>query len=162
MVVSIGCIAALIIKNTQLYTETMEVKSKLENELKVRSEFTRALVHELKTPLIPIVASSDVLVEAITEQPLQAIAENINKGALNLSKRIDELLDIARSELNVLKIAPYPVDPILVVKEVAGEMSAMAESNGQTLRLKLSASLPVITADKARIKLVSDSIMEIR
>lgn len=141
------------------YKKESALRKELEAEMKRRAEFTRALVHELKTPLTPIVASSDVLVEAITEQTLHAMAENINKGALNLSKRIDELLDIARSELNVLKITPQPLEPILVVEEVVSEMGVMAKSNGQTLKLKLPTSLPLITADRSRIKQVIENIL---
>jgi signal transduction histidine kinase len=72
--------------------------------------YTRALVHELKTPLTPLLASSDFLCSELEDRIPLRFARNINEGALNLSKRIDELLDLAKSETGMIDIKPNQVD----------------------------------------------------
>jgi len=48
-------------------------------------------------------SSSDLLVSGLTEEPWLSVAQNIQRGAINLNKRIGELLDLARGEIGMLK-----------------------------------------------------------
>ncbi|MEE8471790.1 MAG: histidine kinase dimerization/phospho-acceptor domain-containing protein, partial [Dehalococcoidia bacterium] len=94
----------------QLYERERGLRQELEAEIKRRAEFTRALVHELKTPLTPVLASSDILLGELHEEPFLSLARNINQGASNLNNRIDELLDLSRGEIGMLRLNPRPVD----------------------------------------------------
>jgi len=136
------------------YAQETKLRQELQTEIQRRIEFTRALVHELKTPLTPVLAASDVLVAKLQEEPLLSFARNINRGASNLNRRIDELLDLARSEIGVLQIKPKPVEPLHLLHEVAGEMAPVASSYGQSLTLDLPPSLSPIRADKDRLRQV--------
>ena len=150
-----GMIGALQRSEEELrkaYEQERRLRQELEAEMRRRVEFTRALVHELKTPLTPVLAASDVLVAKLQEEPLLSFARNINRGASNLNKRIDELLDLARSEMGVLQIKPKPVEPLQLLHEVAGEMAPVASSYGQSLTLDLPPSLAPIRADRERLR----------
>jgi len=46
---------------TRLYEHEKDLRQELEEEIYKRTEFSRALVHELKTPITPVLASSDLL-----------------------------------------------------------------------------------------------------
>jgi len=94
----------------ELYEEEKKVRQELEAEVQRRTLFTRALVHELKTPLTPVLASSELLAAELDEEPWLSIAGNIHRGALNLNKRIDELLDLAKVEIGMLQLNPKEVD----------------------------------------------------
>jgi PAS domain S-box-containing protein len=65
----------------KMYQREKNLREALQAEISSRTEFTRALVHELKTPLTPIMASSELLVEELTEEPLQGLARNVFHGA---------------------------------------------------------------------------------
>jgi ligand-binding sensor domain-containing protein len=69
-------------------------EDKLQEEMENRLKYTRALVHELKTPLIPLIAASDYLLSNIEKEPLYSFVKCINTGALNLSSKIDILFDL--------------------------------------------------------------------
>ena len=50
-------------KLQELYTAEKKLREDLEAEINKRVEFTRALVHELKTPITPVLASSELMLE---------------------------------------------------------------------------------------------------
>lgn len=136
-----------------LYKLETELRQELETEMKQRIDFTRSLVHELKTPLTPIVASSELLSDELKEEPLVSLARNVYSGAVNLNRRIDELLDLARGEIGMLKLNPQPVDTTKLFQEVFNSITPLASGNKQTLTPDFT-SLPVIMADEDRLRQV--------
>jgi len=111
-------------KLEEAYEKERRLRQELEIEVQRRVEFTRALVHELKTPLTPIMSSSDLLVSGLTEEPWLSVAQNIQRGAINLNRRIGELLDLARGEIGMLRLNPKRVDVLKLLQHVGSEMSA--------------------------------------
>jgi signal transduction histidine kinase len=122
-------------------------------------EFTRALVHELKTPLTPIMSSSDLLVSGLTEEPWLSVAQNIQRGAINLNKRIGELLDLARGEIGMLRLNSKRVDMLKLLQNVGSEMSVVASSNGQILKVELPSSLALPWADEDRLRQITQNLL---
>ncbi|MBN1189551.1 MAG: PAS domain S-box protein [Dehalococcoidales bacterium] len=147
----------------ELFRREKNLTEALQAEIASRTEFTRALVHELKTPLTPIMVSSELLSEELTEEPLMSLAKNVFRGAQNMNRRVDELLDLARGEVGMLKLRLNPVDPEKLLWEVVKYMEPAVKSSGQTLAVTIAENLPVITADDDRIRqilfnLISNSI----
>jgi signal transduction histidine kinase len=146
-------------KLEEAYEKERRLRQELQIEVQRRVEFTRALVHELKTPLTPIMSSSDLLVSGLTEEPWLSVAQNIQRGAINLNKRIGELLDLARGEIGMLKLNPKRVDILKLLQHVGSEMSAVATSNGQKLVVELPESLPLPWADEDRLRQVTQNLL---
>jgi signal transduction histidine kinase len=122
--------------------------------MKKRVEFTRALAHELKTPLTPMLISSQVLASELKDEPLLSLAKNLSRGALNLNSRIDELLDLAKGEVGILQLRTEPLGILQLLHEVAEYVSPVASSRQQSLVLELPDSLPLVKADKGRLRQV--------
>ena len=140
-------------KLEEAYEKERRLRQELQIEVQRRVEFTRALVHELKTPLTPIMSSSDLLVSGLKEEPWLSVAQNIQRGAINLNQRIGELLDLARGEIGMLRLNPKRVDILKLLQHVGSEMSVVASSNGQTLKVELPPILfryPGQTEDRLR------------
>ncbi len=135
----------------ELYEHEKELRQQLEAETKKRIEFTRALVHELKTPITPVLAASELLIEELKEETLLGLAQSINRGASNLNRRIDELLDLARGEIGMLRINPKTVDPVQLLQEIVHNVTPIALQNRQSLSLQLPSSLPAVWADEGRL-----------
>jgi PAS domain S-box-containing protein len=140
-------------KLQELYRLETKLRRELEEEIQRRVEFTRALVHELKTPLTPIVASSELLAEELSAEPWASLAKNINSGAASLNRRIDELLDLARGEVGMLILKTQPVDCNILFAEIIKYMGPVAAGNKQTLLAKFK-NLPIIEADEDRLRQV--------
>ena len=139
-------------KLQELYRQEVDLRQQLETEMKRRVEFTRALAHELKTPLTPMLISSQVLTSELREEPLLSLARNISRGASNLNSRIDELLDLAKGEIGMLQLKVEPLDASQLLREVAEYVSPVASSRGQYLILELPDSLPLVKADNVRLR----------
>jgi len=128
------------------------LRQQLETEMKRRVEFTRALAHELKTPLTPMLISSQVLASELKEEPLLSLARNISRGASNLNSRIDELLDLAKGEIGMLQLKIEQLDALQLLREVVEYVSPVASSRGQSLIMELPDSLPLVRADNVRLR----------
>ena len=134
------------------YEKERKARKDLEAEVQRRVEFTRALVHELKTPLTPIMSSSELLTSGLKLEPWLSVAKNILRGAANLNRRIDELLDVARGEIGRLRIRPARVNVMRLLQQIAGEMMSVAAANGQSLNVELPPYLPAVWGDDDRLR----------
>jgi PAS domain S-box-containing protein len=141
-------------KLEEAYEQERSLREQLQTEAQWRIEFTRALVHELKTPLTPVLSSSELLYSELREEPWMSIAENIHRGATNLSKRIDELLDLAKVEIGTLRLNREALDVLPVLRRVGDDMTVVAKSAGQSLMMELSPSLPRVWVDEERLRQV--------
>jgi PAS domain S-box-containing protein len=137
-----------------LYQSEKELREALEVEISKRTEFTRALVHELKTPLTPVLASSELLMEELkgARAPLPDLVKNISQGANNLNRRVDELLDLAKSEIGTLTLDMKPVDLLQLLHEVVVYMEPIALSGKLSLESYFPPSFPLISADEDRLR----------
>ncbi len=149
------------VMNSQLYSGTQSLyksektaRQSLENEIRKRADFFRALVHELKTPLTPIVVSSETMLEFIQEETLKNLARNIYNGAVRLNGRVDELLDISRGELGMLKVHCEPLNLKPLLEEVAKYVQPQLEHRQQSLLLDAPGTLPSIQGDESRLRQV--------
>ncbi|MFC1934352.1 CHASE4 domain-containing protein [Chloroflexota bacterium] len=143
----------------QRYERERELRQEVETEMSRRVEFTRALVHELKTPITPVLAASELLLEESKEEIITSLSKSIHRGALNLNKRIDELLDLARSEIGVLRLNRMPIDPVPTIQEIVNGAMPLASERGQHLTLELPPSLPTIQVDSDRVTQVIQNLL---
>jgi len=147
-------------KVMELYEHEKKLRQELEAEINKRIEFTRLLVHELKTPITPVLSSSELLLEELNDDALLGLAENINRGARNLNRRIDELLDLAKSEIGTLQINPKRISPLYLFKEISESVMPVASRKHQELHVELPESLPVIRADEDRLRQVVLNLLQ--
>src|SRR3974390_4365 len=98
-----------------------DVQTKLRHELESlienRAEFTRTMVHELKTPLTPLLAASEILAHKASDSELKAISQSINDGATDLNNRVDQLMDVAKGEIGLLKLDMKACDLSKIVND---------------------------------------------
>ena len=139
-------------KLQEAYEKERKLRQEIEAEAERKILFTRALVHELKTPLTPVLASSELLVSELREEPYLSLAQNIHRGAANLNRRIDELLDLARVEIGMLEVNPKAVDANQLLPAIADDMKAMVTSNGQSLVVTIPPYLSPVWADEERLR----------
>ncbi|UCG54960.1 MAG: HAMP domain-containing histidine kinase [Dehalococcoidia bacterium] len=158
----------------QIQSELEEHRNKLEQQVKKRTEelntsierridFTRELVHELKTPLTAIISSSELLttteLDDLEKESQVKLAKNIYRGARNLDKRIDELLDVAKSEIGILKLTYSLFDPLTLINDVAEDMVITASSKSQELVLEAPQHMQYIWADRYRLEQILYNII---
>lgn len=142
-----------------LYAEERKARQQIEAEMKRRLDFMRAVAHELKTPLTPVLASIGSLMEEMKDARLQKLARNVAQGAAALDKRVDELLDLARGEVGMLHLRLESTDLRPMLRSVADAMTPLALSNGLSLTAQLPPNLPKVRADVTRLEQVLTNLM---
>lgn len=141
-------------KFNDMYKKEKQTSLALEDEIKRRVEFNRALVHELKTPIVPVVAAAELLAEEVKDAKVQKLVGIIQRGTATMSKRIDSLLDVARGELGMLVLEDGDLDMAALVKQIAEDMASVARQRGIGLQVDIQADMPTVWADSARIEQV--------
>jgi PAS domain S-box-containing protein len=134
--------------------ELQEKTSKLEKYMQNKIKYTRALIHELKTPLTPLLASSEFLCSELEDVIPLRFAKNVNEGAINLSKRIDELLDLAKSETGMMEIKTEPENICNIVRSTIEYIKPELKKKDLSLNSVIQKNLPIIDIDEERIRQV--------
>lgn len=135
-----------------LYEQEKKLRQQLQTEMQWRIDFTRNLIHELKTPLTALLATSQLLYEEETDGKLNRLAGYVLEGANSLNTRIDELHDVIKGEMGTLKLERKEVDMAVLLPAIVNETQALARQNGVVLRLKMAEPLPKVRADAARVR----------
>ena len=131
-----------------------QLRFKLQQQVQDREEFTRALIHEIKTPLTPILGASQMLLDRLKDPDCLRMARNINRGATNLNNSVSNIFDLAKADINTLELSSKKTDMSLLIREVVEFMMPEAEKKGQIMTLELEDSIPYTWADDERLKQV--------
>ena len=82
--------AALVVENARLYRELQEASHR-------KDEFLAMLGHELRNPLAPIRSSMEILrLKSVADPELQEVTEVVERQIQQLTRLIDDLLDVSR------------------------------------------------------------------
>ncbi len=139
----------------RLYVRERRLRKRLEMEMQNRVDLTRHLMHELKTPLTSLLATSQLLSEETKGTRLERIAGYVWEGASSLNARIDELHDVIRGEMGSLNLNPTSVGLDSVLSSVLEETKAFAGQHGVTVEIELpDEPLPQVRADPDRVRQV--------
>ncbi|MDH4274282.1 MAG: PAS domain S-box protein [Gammaproteobacteria bacterium] len=105
--------------------ELGEALKRAEEASNAKSEFLGRMSHELRTPMNAILGFAQVIeTEDPTPTQLEYAHEIIRAGD-HLLELINELLDLSRIEAGKLAIVVVPVDPALIVEQVAQIMAPL-------------------------------------
>jgi two-component system CheB/CheR fusion protein len=146
---------ALVIRDIsdkkQLESELRERALEREHADRKKTEFIGLLAHELRSPLNVIVTAMQAL--ARTNDPLlrdRALDTSL-RNARDMTRLIDELLDLSRISRDELAIEPRPVSIQDVVKRASELAGPAIEQRHHDLKLELPEQPVVICADFSRL-----------
>ncbi len=142
-----------------LYQHERDIRQQLEDEIKKRTEFTRALVHELRTPITPVLAATELLLEEVKDERSLKLVQSIDRSASNLNRRIDELIDLIRGETDMLPLNLMPVDVVSLLRDIGLEMMPVALRDKHSLTVDLPAANPLVNADRDRLRQIIQNLL---
>jgi signal transduction histidine kinase len=132
-----------------------EKRSNLKQQNEPKIESIAVIVHELRTLLTPLRASSELLFQELERQPDSPeakLVQNIVAGARGLEHWVSEMQEILHSEAGILKVKLETVAPLTVLSGVASECLPMMKFKKQSLILDLPAFLPPVWGDVERLR----------
>jgi signal transduction histidine kinase len=120
--------------------------------LRRQREFAADASHELRTPLTVIRASVDHL-RRHRDEPVAAVGDaldDIGAEIDHLTRLVEELLLLARSDSGAVTLERLPVDLGDVAADAAGSLAGPAREHG--VRVEVDPEPAVVTGDAARLR----------
>ena len=126
-----------------------------QKQLIQQSEFINVAAHELRTPIMPILAYAEILESSTigTSEEVQAIKRN----AIRLQRLAENILNVARIDSKTLTLRKETFDLNLFVLEIVRETQATKMAD---LKFEPSAEEIVVSADRERIAQVLSNLLE--
>jgi PAS domain S-box-containing protein len=137
-----------------LYENEKQYRLAIEEQISSRINFVRTLVHELKTPLTPMIGTSSILMEKAEDKNLLRMAKNINRGAQNLNRRVTDLMDFVTGEFDQIQLHYAEIDPVKLLMDIVTYVAPESEIKKQYLILNIKQHLPIVQADEDRLRQV--------
>jgi signal transduction histidine kinase len=130
---------------------------------RTKSTFLAAMSHELRTPLNAVIGFSDVLLAELYG-PLGAdrykeYAQDIRDSGTHLLSLINDVLDLSRLDAQQGTLDDDEFSLLDVVTETERMVTPQAEKAGVLLSHDVSRSLPMVRADRRRIRQILLNLM---
>lgn len=145
------------------YEKLTQTYQELERVTKMKSQFIDVVSHELRTPLTVMRGYVDLVESEYSpkldlkfSQKLKIIKTNTDK----LYGLVESMLDVSRLEKGSLQIHPEPVKLDTVLEDLVKARLKDAEEKGQTLTLTIEGRMPLIMADRRRIRDVFNNLVD--
>lgn len=146
-------------KVTRDLTERRRVQS-LELAEQRMKEFLALLSHELRNPLAPIRGALDVMRMATPEDPAHERARQIiDRQVSQISRLVDDLLDISRVTAGTIKLVNQTVDLREAVARAVETSMPLIKSRRHNLEQNLPTKPVMITGDQARLVQVLTNLL---
>jgi signal transduction histidine kinase len=138
--VAMAAQAAVAIENARLFQQ---------------SDFVSEMVHELRTPLMALVALSELLTRPdLPAGQREEFAQTIQREAKRLSEMTSSFLELSRLESGRVKLKYEPIDLLGIIRETITVQRQQATERGIDIEVDLPAELPPMMGDADRIKQV--------
>jgi signal transduction histidine kinase/ABC-type sugar transport system substrate-binding protein/AraC-like DNA-binding protein len=149
----------IAMRNADLYREAVKARTLAEKADQLKTRLLANVSHELRGPLNIILGYSQAALESPNpyglELPpaLRSDLQHIYRSGEHLIRLINDLLDLARAEIDELDLFPETIATRTFLEEVFQSVAGQASAHGQvTWRLDAPARLPVIRADPVRLR----------
>jgi signal transduction histidine kinase len=114
------------------------------------------LSHELRTPLNAIMGFSEAMTGeyfgALGSPRYREYAANVLAGGKHLTRLVEELLELSRSESGQLELREVPVELDILIASCIDIMQAEADGAQITMTRHLARGLPLVRADKTKLR----------
>jgi signal transduction histidine kinase len=160
---TIGCLEALNKHDNQPFTdEDVNVLTTLAAQAAVavenarlfeQSDLIAEMVHELRTPLAAIKATTHIILRPeLSEEKRRSLVDTIATETNRLTRMTTEFLDLARLESGRTRLQRKPVDLRRVLEEAANTVSHQASDRDLTLEVVVDPpDLPAIIGDAEKL-----------
>lgn len=141
---------------TYLYETEKKHREELQEEARVRGMFIDILAHELRTPLTPILISTGILKDLQSDKPgVQGkLTNNVYNSAKVLSRRLEELLEIARYSRGTFRLEKRSVETGKYLKDVILRFKPALDERGQSIHVEIVEDLNPAEIDPSRLEQV--------
>ncbi|MFO1431639.1 MAG: PAS domain S-box protein [Candidatus Competibacteraceae bacterium] len=150
---------AILEVNTDI-TARKQAESALREADRRKDEFLATLAHELRNPLAPIRNAVELLrLKSPPEPGLQWARDVIDRQVQQMTRLIDDLLDVSRITRNRLILRKEPVELATIVQNAVETSQPAIQAAGHTLTLDLPSEPIPLEADPVRLAQVFTNLL---
>ncbi|HZP12183.1 MAG TPA: ATP-binding protein [Nevskiaceae bacterium] len=125
-----------------------------------KDEFLAMLAHELRNPLAPIRSAADILgVTTPDEERLERIAEILNRQVGNLTRLVDDLLDISRVTRGKIQLAKQRVTLATLINRAVEQSQPLIDESQHRLAVSVPEQPVYLDCDPTRIVQVLSNLL---
>jgi PAS domain S-box-containing protein len=141
-------------------SERKQAELVLKEADRAKNEFLATLAHELRNPLAPIRAAVKILqLQSKPNQASQSALEVIERQTRQMTRLIDDLLDIARITSNKLELRRERIELRAVLDAAVETSQPLIEQLGHKLVVKAPAAPIQIDGDMVRLAQVISNLL---
>jgi signal transduction histidine kinase len=138
----------------------MQLADRLRDADQRKDEFLALLAHELRNPLAPIVNAVEVMgMDPTLSKELDWCRQIIERQTRQLTRLVDDLLDVSRITRGKIKLRTERVDLAEVVAGAVETSRPLIEARGHNLEVKMPAEPVVLEGDSARLMQVVANLL---
>lgn len=139
----------------------LRAKEAADQASEAKTRFLANMSHEIRTPLGVLLGFVDLLVNNnLPSEKRKEYGAIIQRSGGQLSKIIDEILDISKVEAGKVNIETSDVDLVDLINDVQSMMAVTAEEKGLELRFEIARPLPQrIQTDPLRFRQILINIV---
>jgi signal transduction histidine kinase/DNA-binding LacI/PurR family transcriptional regulator/AraC-like DNA-binding protein len=152
------------LKGVQLRQQAIEARERAEQADRLKSRFLSAVSHELRTPLNLLVSLAGTtehqlsLVQGSRDDSalpkLRDSLQQIRNSAMHLDHLILDVLDLARSHIEQMRLSCVPLDLRQVLIEIAEIAQSLTQQKALDWELDIPDELPLVNGDRTRLRQV--------
>jgi len=151
----------LIAKSKLLEDQLQRSMVELKKTERSKDEFIAMITHELKSPLVPILAYADILLSNHIGELNNLQKERISlikSSSESLVRLIQDLLDVQKMELGELKLEKQENSLSEIINSVVKKINPDIEHKGISITTELQ-TVPYCICDKIRIEQVLNNLL---
>jgi signal transduction histidine kinase len=152
-----------ILRSLRYAIERQRLEAARQDLERQRDEFFSSVSHDLRTPVAAIKAAIGVVLAnepSGTSAPLRRLLGNIELAADELSRLIDDLLEIARLQAGRVELYLSEVDLRDVITRSTRSVEPLIEARGQRLEVCLPSDKVHVRVDVQRLSRVVRNLVE--
>jgi len=137
-----------------------------EHELnRAREEFSRMIVHDLRSPLTAVTTSMKLLRQLVPKDSdfyalVETTTDSSRRAIRKLLSRVDDILDVSRMETGKLSIDPDITELATLADSVCVELSPLAHELRIDIVSEVDTALPFIKVDADKVERVLINLVD--
>ncbi len=135
-----------------------DMAARLQANEETRRNLLADVTHELRTPLTVIQGNLEGLLDGVYPRDDAHLGPILEETRV-LSRLVEDLRLLSLAESGALKLQKEPTDLAVLLSETAASFRAQADAAGVTLNVEVTADLPLLDLDPARMREVLSNLI---
>ena len=142
--------------------ELERARIEAENANQTKSDFLARMSHEIRTPISAVMGYTELILSGIVTDPKECRdkLETINSNGKHLLSLVNDLLDIAKIEADMLAVEAIPCSPAKIIHRTYQSVQSQALQKGIEFRLCFDSAIPkTMVSDPTRLTQIITNLL---